>query len=327
MRKVTTGLLLLLLAGAALAGHLEVEKISGTVFLARPAAGDPTAQSNAAFVVLPDGVLLFDTLSTPELLEELLAEIPKHTDKPLTRLVLSHWHPDHAGGLDALRKRDLRIYTAPGVPLNVTESRRAKLDFLRRIEKSTQAMARRETDPERAAELERQMGEHRKRRQQLEATPGFSGGTVVADRLEVEAGDRSLVLLHSGPGHTDGDLMLYLPSEKILLTGDLLSVGALPYMEDAVSSEWLRRLDEIASLSVEVFVPGHGPAGKVADRDQFRNYLATLRRMVEPIARTGTQMDLVNQLRVPQPYDTWTAQDLWFPNTLRVFREMRAEAP
>jgi glyoxylase-like metal-dependent hydrolase (beta-lactamase superfamily II) len=327
MKHLITSLCLLVVAGAVLAGHLEVEKIGGTVFLARPVAGDPTAQSNAVFVVLPDGVLLFDTLSSSELLEELLAEIPKHTDKPLTRLVLSHWHPDHAGGVDALRGLDLEIFTAPGVPQRVTESRRAKLEFLKRIERSTVAAAKAETDPERARELDRQVNEHRKRRKQLESVAGFPTGKVIDGRLEVEVGDRRLVFLFSGPGHTDGDLMLYLPDEKILLAGDLLSVGALPYMEDATSAEWLRRLDEMTSLGAEVFVPGHGAPGTSEDRDRFRGYLATLRRMVEPIAKGGTQMDLVNQLRVPQAYETWEAQDLWFPNTLRVFQEMKAEAP
>jgi hypothetical protein len=45
--------------------------------------------------------------------------------------------------------------------------------------------------------------------------------------------------------------------------------------------------------------------------------------MVEPIAKQGTQMDLVEKLRIPAPYDGWAAEDLWFSATLRVFQEMQ----
>ena len=76
---------------------------------------------------------------------------------------------------------------------------------------------------------------------------------------------------------------------------------------------------------MEGFVPGHGGLGDKSDLAAFRKFLVTLRQMVEPIARQGTQMDLVEKLRIPAPYDGWAAEDLWFSAALRVFQEMQQE--
>jgi hypothetical protein len=99
-------------------------------------------------------------------------------------------------------------------------------------------------------------------------------------------------------------------------------------MQDAVSAEWIKRLDETAALEVETFLPGHGQAGSRTDRDQFRRFLETLRTMVKPIAKNGTLLDLVNQLRLPAPFETWGgAEDLWFSAALKVYQELKAGGP
>ena len=77
-------------------------------------------------------------------------------------------------------------------------------------------------------------------------------------------------------------------------------------------------------MDVKLFVSGHGPVGRMEDLKALRNYLAMLRQIVRPIAETGSQLDLVNQLRLPPPYDSWNAPDLWFSNTLHVFQELKA---
>lgn len=323
-QRLFLGLVLCLCISGAQAGHLELEKVSDTVFLVLPATGDSASQSNAAFLLLPDGILLFDTLSSPELLQEMLELIGRVSDLPVNRLVLSHFHPDHAGGLVALREHELTFYVGPTTTESFNRSMTTKFGLLQRMRQATSGMAEREKDPERAAELRRQSMGHVEKLRQIRLMPVLKPDVVVTDRLEITAGDRTLVLLHGGLGHSEGDLMLYLPDEKLLLTGDVLSVATLPYMADANSAAWLQQLDGMASLEVEGFVPGHGGLGDQSDLAAFRKFLETLRQMVEPIAREGTQMDLVNQLRIPAPFDAWAAEDLWFSGALRVFLEMQA---
>lgn len=324
-KRLLLGSVLCLCLGGVQAGHLELEKVSESVFLVLPSTGDSTSQSNAAFVLLPDGILLFDTLSSAELLQEMLELIAKVSDLPINRVVLSHFHPDHTGGLIALRERDLELYVGPTTKESFNRARSTKFSLLQRMEQATEGMARQENDPERAAELRRQSQGHREKLRQIRLMPVLAPSVVVKDRLELKAGDRTLILLHNGPGHSEGDLMLYLPDDKILLSGDVLSVAMLPYMQDADSTAWLLRLDEMAALEVEGFVPGHGGLGDESDLAAFRKFLVTLRQMVEPIARRGTQMDLVEKLRIPAPYDGWAAEDLWFSAALRVFQEMQQE--
>jgi len=323
-KRLLLGLVLCLCVGSAQAAHLQLEKISDTVYLVQPEPGDAAAQSNAAFLVLPDGILLFDTLSSPELLQEMFVLIGKVSELPINRVVLSHFHPDHAGGLIALRRFDPTLYVGPSTGESFNRSMTTKFGLLQRMQQATAGMAEREQDPERATELRRQSHGHMERLRQIRLMPELPPSVVVQDRLEIAAGDRTIVLLHGGPGHSDGDLMLYLPDEKLLLSGDALSVSTLPYMEDANSSAWLQRLEEMAALEVEGIVPGHGGLGDRSDLVAFREFLVKLRQMVEPIAKEGTQMDLVEKLRIPPPYDAWAAEDLWFSAALHVFQEMRA---
>ncbi len=132
-KRLLLGLVLCLCFGGVQAGHLELEKVSESVFLVLPATGDSTSQSNAAFVLLPDGILLFDTLSSAELLQEMLELIAKVSDLPINRVVLSHFHPDHSGGLVALRERDLGLYVGPTTTESFNRSRSTKLGLLQRI--------------------------------------------------------------------------------------------------------------------------------------------------------------------------------------------------
>ncbi len=328
MIRIATTLLLFFFPLGAFAGHLELIKINETVYQVVPAADDVAAQSNSVVILLPDGLLVFDTLSTPDLLRELLTLVATVSDLPLTRVVLSHAHLDHAGGLDALRGQSFSLYTAPGTPEAFNQAVATDLRLLQRIERSTAQRIRSGREPESEPELRKQLQIFRRKRIRLQSMPRLEADIVVESRLEIVAGDRRLVLLHGGPGHSGADLMLYLPDEKILLAGDLVFVQALPFMQDAVSAEWLKRLDETAALEVEMFLPGHGEAGSRTDRDKFRRFLVTLRTMVAPIAKNGTQLDLVNQLRLPPTFEAWGgAEDLWFPAALKVYQELKAGGP
>ena len=81
----------------------------------------------------------------------------------------------------------------------------------------------------------------------------------VEDSLDVNDALRPARLLYLGKGHTDGDLVLYLPKEKIAFVGDLFFNSALPNTQDAFLLEWIRTLGELLKLDAETFVPGHGP--------------------------------------------------------------------
>jgi len=99
---------------------------------------------------------------------------------------------------------------------------------------------------------------------EVEHTPSretFSG-TVWKD-----IGGRRLQLIEVGPAHTKGDLMVYVPDAKTLFAGDILFIGSTPVMWAGPVENWIRALDLILGLDVDIIVPGHGP---LTDKDGVR---------------------------------------------------------
>ena len=328
MRQAASILLLAALAApAAAATHLQMEQVSPSVYVVRPAEGDNVAVSNAAFIVLPDRVLVYDTLSSPTLMAEMLGLIGKVAKVPVSMVAISHWHKDHAGGLELFARRPHTLYAARGTVPRINETRKMDLAFLEKRERDLVALARRAVDSEEADRLALQLRDVRgklRRRQQL---PPVELDIEVSTVMEIALGGQIVYLQTPGLGHTAGDLIVYVVNDKVLLAGDLLSVGTLPNLSDAYTAAWLRRLDEIGHMNIDHIVPGHGPVGTKDDVQALRRYLETIRSMVAPIAENGTTNDLVEKLRLPAPFDTWTVPELWFPATYRVFNELRGLVP
>ena len=327
MKRLVLLLPLLLTTRLAADDHLRVERIKENIYVVRPLPGDNLAVSNAGFVILPDRVLVFDTLSDRELMREMMSHIIKVTSKPVSLVALSHWHRDHTGGLDFFANRPFTMFSGPGTAAQIAKDRTDRRAFLEKKEKDTARLARRETDPARLAALDKTLLDVRREQAAVDRLAPIVPGIEVRDRTELSYGGQVSVLSFQGPGHTDGDLLLHCVSAGVLFAGDLVSVQTLPYLADAHTEEWIRRLGSLDLSKVEVIVPGHGPVGTKEDVRALKSYLETLRSMVAPIAKDGRELDLVEKLRLPAPFDSWSSPELWFSGAQRVFREMRAMVP
>ena len=100
-----------------------------------------------------------------------------------------------------------------------------------------------------------------------ETIPGLTRPTdTFGDRLALDLGNRTVELIHLGRGHTAGDLVVWLPDERICFAGDLVEAQAAPYMGDAHVAEWsTSTLDNVAALEAEQLVGGRGPVVRGAD--------------------------------------------------------------
>jgi glyoxylase-like metal-dependent hydrolase (beta-lactamase superfamily II) len=109
--------------------------------------------------------------------------------------------------------------------------------------------------------------------------------------------DREIHLLHLGRAHTEGDVFVHLPREKVIITGDAL-IGWTPFMGDGYPEDWVATLDRLARLDFTHIVMGHGD---VAGRDwlaTFRAYVHDLVEAVRQEAAAGATLDEIKQ-RVP----------------------------
>lgn len=101
---------------------------------------------------------------------------------------------------------------------------------------------------------------------------------LVSDRLVLERKDRQIHILHLGRGNTPGDLVLWLPNERILAGGDLV-VHPIPYGFGSFPGDWIATLERLAAFDFEVLVPGHG------ELQRDRGYLRRLQAMLTEVRR------------------------------------------
>ena len=106
--------------------------------------------------------------------------------------------------------------------------------------------------------------------------------------------DREIHLLHLGRAHTEGDVFVYLPKEKVVITGDAV-IGWTPYMGDGYPEDWAGTLDRLAQLDFTHIIMGHGD---VVGRDWLTTFRAYVHDMVAAVRRevaTGATLDEVKQ--------------------------------
>ena len=106
--------------------------------------------------------------------------------------------------------------------------------------------------------------------------------------------DREIHLLHLGRAHTAGDVFVYLPKEKVVITGDAM-IGWTPFMGDGYPEEWAATLDRLAQLDFTHIIMGHGNVTGREWLGTFRSYVHDMVEAVRQEAATGTTLDEVKQ--------------------------------
>ena len=276
-------LLAVLLAAptAALAEGHEWRTVEGDAFAfteVRPgvwhAVGGDTvaAGSNGAVVVNESDVLVVDSHMTPSAARALLADLAKITDKPVRYLVNTHFHFDHVHGNEVFGPEVEIVaheFTRWKVAAGDTKRGRGYEGFVGSTPQAVERMRAGlgELPAEERAAVERRIAGAMKVYEESEAVVPRAPSLALREAVTLFRGGREIRLLHVGRGHTGGDVIVYLPAEKALISGDLLT-GGLPYMGDAFVPEWVAALDEVAALDVEVILPGHGAATTGVDRVQ-----------------------------------------------------------
>jgi len=193
------------------------------------AEGDP----NSGIVVGDDGVLVIDTQATPAMAKDVLRHIRTVTDKPVKYVVLSHYHAVRVLGASAYGAREII-------------ASRATREMIRERGKE---------------DMDSEIGRFPRLFRDVESIPGLTWPTMTFDReLTIWMGKLEVRIIHVGAGHTRGDSIVWLPSEKVLFSGDLVEYNAGIYAGDAHLQEWPNTLEKLRALGPEKLVPGRGPA-------------------------------------------------------------------
>jgi len=259
---------------------LTTEQLADGVYLFRASTAlDVWTATNVVVVINQDDVTVFDSFTLPATARRAIAEIKALTPKPVRTLINSHWHQDHWSGNDEFRK------AFPGIQIIATVETRAFMtrmgsDFLidgtrTGLQRSREALAAAiETGKEsdgtaltdaRRRELETDLDETSRFVAEVLAVPRVLPDVAFRDELTFWRGSREFRLF-SVTGDATGSAVLYLPAEKILVTGDVLvsppdGQGPPPWTTNSYAiTPWLTSLRRLEAMDADIIVPGQGPA-------------------------------------------------------------------
>ncbi len=214
-------------------GDMSEKNISfteiGRDIYAFTAEGDP----NSGVIIGDDSVMVIEAQATPRLANKVIEKIREVTDKPVSHVVLTHYH--------AVRVLGASAFGADQIIMGDT----ARAMVVERGQEDWDSEFQR---------FPRLFEGH-------ESIPGLTFPTTTfSEDMTVYLGDRRIDLMHLGRAHTAGDIVIHVPDENVMFTGDIVEYHSACYCGDGHFADWGDTLDNIAAFDVDAIAPGRGDA-------------------------------------------------------------------
>ena len=207
-------------------------------------------ESNTTFLITSEGVVVVDTRDTPAEARKVKEEVRKQTQLPILYTINTHYHGDHSFGNQVFKDTHTIIAHENVRKALEGESGQTHLEVFKSFKIPG-----------------------------MDETVITPPNVIFKEKMHVYAGEYHLELIHA-PGHTDGDLFIYIEALKTIIAGDLITTGKIPYMGDAYIEDWIKALNYIGDLDAEIYIPGHGNPGGKPLLIAMKHYLIDLRRLV-----------------------------------------------
>lgn len=276
-------------------GAHRFEKVAEGIYYAT-ASGTLQVGANSPVFVNDNEALIIDSGTSPAAGRALIQDVKAITDKPVKYVIDSHYHYDHLFG-NQVFGADVQIighdHTRDRLKANTLEQY-TFLTSVRPIPQRVEALRQRiaqETDPAQKTTLERQVQNSLNYAEQVKEVKQTPPNLTFDNTMTLVRGGREFKLLYLGRGHTDTDVVTYLPRERIVATGDLME-SVLSYMGDSYPEEWIATLEKLKGLDFDTVLPGHGVPFKGKERiTAFQEYLRDLLAQTNALRRQGVSAD------------------------------------
>lgn len=271
----------------------KFQKVADGMYYASGGVG-----SNHPIIVNDNDVLLVDDAATPAGTRDLLQDLKLITDKPVRYVVNTHFHLDHTAGNQVFGP-EVAIIGHESVRTAILTSNLLERDpYLRDAQRnaalieSLPKQVEQEQDAAKKAALEKQLADAQSLREQFKEIKPTPPNVTFTSKMVLYEGSREIQLLFLGRGHTAGDIVVYLPQERILCSGDLVTSN-VAYMGDAFFSDWVTTLGELGKLDFTLVLPGHGrPMQGKGQLTAFQGYLSDLMKQVSTLRSQGVSPEV-----------------------------------
>lgn len=234
-------------------------------------AGEEKFTTVSLFVVTGDGVLVADGQGSVEETQRMIDHIADITDEPITSVVINSDHGDHTAGNVAFPP-EAAYYAHPTSDAALRAS----------------AAASRPPD----------------------AAPVILPTVLVDDLQVLHMGDKEIHIQFLGRAHTGGDLVVYLPAEKIMFMSEAYLHRIFPAMRTAYPSEWVEMIERAQAMDVDIFVPGHGfvdhPTILADELELFQGAIRTVIAEAERLHEEGYGLGEAQQMATFGALEEWT---------------------
>lgn len=266
-------------------------------------------QPNSGIIVGERGAVVVDSGYSTAAGRALLADVRRVTEQPVIAVIISHHHFDHAWGNEAFAGAE--IIGHANAQRNMLADPAGYLAQMTRFAHQPAGWY----GLEEAALIA-----------EFDAMTLTPPTRTYADRETLDLGGQTVELLHLGPGHTDGDTLVYLPEARVLFGGDLICNHVLPNAADGDPLHWPAILAQVEAMPLDVIVPGHGPVGDRRTAGEFSSVLQTLRAEVQDAIDAGAPDPRAAsaQLRL-ESYGDWSGHELLPATVRKVYRMLAAE--
>jgi glyoxylase-like metal-dependent hydrolase (beta-lactamase superfamily II) len=277
--------------GPIASGAHRFEKVAEGIYYAT-SSGIMNVGANSPIIINDDEALIVDSSITPAAARAMVADIKAITNKPIRYVVDSHYHYDHAHG-NQIYPPDVAVIGHENTYKRLLTNVMEQYTFLNsvtpvpaRVEALRQRIAQ-EKDAAQKATMERQVASSLAYLEQVKETKVTPPNLTFDRRMTLYRGGREIQILYLGRGHTDTDVVVYLPKERIVATGDLME-SVISYMGDSYPEEWIPTLDRLRAIDFDTVMPGHGVVFKGKDKIvAFQQYLRDAITQVTALRKQG----------------------------------------
>ncbi len=298
-------LLIILLTVVSTTFGMEIKKVAENIYMTRGNDSLPSLEnrgfiSNCYAVLTKEGWFIIDSLSTPELSSEFLNGIKKIKNLPVKYLVITHYHQDHWFGAKTYKKEGAKVI-GHQVLKDIYENGTAEM-MLETANKMTKGLYK-----------------------NVKLIPPDI--TITGEKV-IKIGSKEFKIFPLTPAHTNSDIVVYLPDEKVMFVGDLVFYKRIPFAGDRNSDtkNWINVLKKIRKMDIKIILAGHNNPLNKESVDFTINYLSFLREKISEMKDEDLSYDEIKQKLSDTPFKKYPMYNIFhFKNIYKIYNDLDLE--